>query len=179
MQSGRLKRREFITLLGGAAAWPLAATAQQAKPPHIGFLAPGRSEFPDAALKTVGGFLQGLQDLGYRDGENIVIEHRFAEWNLERLREFAAEMVRSNLEVIVAFSTPAVRAARQVTSTIPIVGIGMADPVADDLVQSLARPGGNVTGTTFLGPELVAKRLQLLKEVVPGLSRRPLASPCV
>ena len=92
MQSGRLKRREFITLLGGAAAWPLAATAQQAKPPHIGFLAPGRSEFPDAALKTVGGFLQGLQDLGYRDGENIVIEHRFAEWNLERLREFAAEM---------------------------------------------------------------------------------------
>jgi putative ABC transport system substrate-binding protein len=173
MQSGRLKRRDFLALLGGAAAaLPFEANAQQAPPaPRIGFLVPGRSEFPDAALKTVGGFLQGLQDLGYRDGQNIVMERRFAEWNLDRLREFAAEMARANLQVIVAFSTPAVRAAKQATSAIPIVGIGMADPVADNLVASLARPGGNVTGTTFLGPELVAKRLQLLKEVVPGLSR--------
>jgi putative ABC transport system substrate-binding protein len=173
MQSGRLKRREFIALLGGAtAAWPLAANAQQApKAPRIGLLIPGRSGFPNAALKTVSGFLQGLQDLGYRDGQNIVIERRFAEWNLDRLREFAAEMVRDNLDVIVALSTPAARAAKQATSVIPIVGIAMADPVADDLVASLGRPGGNVTGTTFLGPELVAKRLQLLKEVVPGLTR--------
>jgi putative tryptophan/tyrosine transport system substrate-binding protein len=165
-----VRRREFITLLGGAAAaWPLAARAQQApKARRIGFLIPGRSEASDAALKTVSGF---LQDLGYRDGQNIVIERRFAEWNLDRLREFAAEMVRGNVEVIVALSTPAARAAKQATSAIPIVAIGMADPVADDLVASLARPGGNVTGTTFLGPELVAKRLQLLKEVVPGLSR--------
>jgi putative ABC transport system substrate-binding protein len=105
MQSGRLKRREFIALLGGAAAaWPLAANAQPApKAPRIGLLIPGGSEFSNAALKTVSGFLQGLRDLRYRDGENIVIERRFAEWNLERLREFAAEMVRSNLDVIVAF----------------------------------------------------------------------------
>jgi len=166
-------RRKFIALLGGAvAAWPLATRAQQApKARRIGFLIPGRSEASDAALKTVSGFLQGLQDLGYRDGQNIFIERRFAEWNLDRLREFAAEMVRGNVEVIVALSTPAARAAKQATSAIPIVAIGMADPVADDLVASLARPGGNVTGTTFLGPELVAKRLQLLKEVVPGLSR--------
>jgi putative ABC transport system substrate-binding protein len=172
MHFGELKRREFIMLLGGAAAWPLAARAQQApKAPRIGFLVPGRSEPPDAALKTVSGFLQGLQDLGYRDGQNIVIERRFAEWNLDRLHEFATEMARGNVEVIVAFSTPAARAAKQATSAIPIVAIAMADPVADDLVTSLGRPGGNVTGTTFLGPELVARRLQLLKEVVPGLSR--------
>jgi putative tryptophan/tyrosine transport system substrate-binding protein len=168
-----MQRREFISLLGGtAAAWPLVVRAQQApRAPRIGFLVPGRSEPPDAALKTVSGFLQGLQDLGYRDGQNIVIERRFAEWNLDRLREFATEMARGNVEVIVAFSTPAARAAKQATSAIPIVAIAMADPVADDLVASLGRPGGNVTGTTFLGPELVAKRLQLLKEVVPGLSR--------
>jgi len=164
-----MKRREFITLIGSAAAWPLAAGAQQAT--RIGFLIPGRSEPSDAALKTVSGFLQGLQELGYRDGQNIAIERRFAEWNLDRLREFAIEMVRGNFEVIVAFSTPAARAAKQATNAIPIVAIAMADPVADDLVASLARPGGNVTGTTFLGPELVAKRLQLLKEVVPRLSR--------
>jgi putative ABC transport system substrate-binding protein len=96
--------------------------AQQApKVPRIGFLIPGRSEPPDAALKTVSGFLQGLQDLGYRDGQNIVIERRFAEWNLDRLREFAAEMVRGNVEVIVALSTPAARAAKQARSAIPIV----------------------------------------------------------
>jgi putative ABC transport system substrate-binding protein len=172
MQFGQLKRRELITLFGGVAAWPLAARAQQAaKTPRIGFLIPGRSQPPDAALKTVSGFLQGLHDLGYRDGQNIVIERRFAEWNLDLLRQFAAEMVRSNVDIIVALSTPAARAAKQATSAIPIVAIGMADPVADDLVASLARPGGNVSGTTFLGPELVAKRLQLLKEVVPGLSR--------
>jgi putative ABC transport system substrate-binding protein len=168
-----MRRREFIALLGGAmAGWPRATRAQQApKVPRIGFLIPGGSKPPDAALKTVRGFLRGLQDLGYRDGQNIVIDRRFAEWNLDRLREFATAMVRGNVEIIVALSTPAVRAAKQATSTIPIVGIGMADPVADDLVESLARPGGNVTGTTFLGPESVAKRLQLLKDVVPGLSR--------
>ena len=125
MELDRLKRREFITLIGGAAAaWPLAVRAQQApKVPHIGFLIPGRSEPPDAALKTVSGFLRGLQDLGYRDGQNIIIERRFAEWNLDRLREFAAELVRGNVEVIVALSTAAARVAKQATSAIPIVGI--------------------------------------------------------
>jgi putative ABC transport system substrate-binding protein len=154
MQLVQLKRREFITLLGGGVAmWPLAPRAQQAaKTPRIGFLIPGRSQPPDAALKTVSGFLQGLHDLGYRDGQNIIIERRFAEWNLDLLRQFAAEMVRSNVDIIVALSTPAARAAKQATSAIPIVAIGMADPVADDLVASLARPGGNVSGTTFLGP---------------------------
>lgn len=166
-----MRRRSVIALLGAAAAWPLAARAQQVKAPRIGFLIPGGSKPSDAALSMVGGFLQGLQELGYKDGQNVIIEQRFAEWNLDRLRDFAAELARGQLEVIVALSTPAARAAQQATKTVPIVGIGMADPVADDLVASLARPGGNVTGTTFLGPELVAKRLQLLKEVVPGLSR--------
>jgi putative tryptophan/tyrosine transport system substrate-binding protein len=173
MQSAQLKRREFITLLGSTAvAWPLAARAQQPpKMPRIGFLIPGRSEPPDATLNTLNSFVQGLQHLGYKQGMNIAIDRQFGEWNSDRLRELAAEMVRRNVDVIVAFSTPAARAAKQATSSIPIVAIGMADPVADDLVASLARPGANVTGTTFLGPELVAKRLQLLREVVPGLSR--------
>jgi putative ABC transport system substrate-binding protein len=108
MQFDRLRRRELISLLGGAATtWPLVARAQQApKAPRIGFLIPGRSEPPDAALKTVSGFLQGLQDLGYRDGQNIVIERRFAEWNLDRLREFAAEMVRGNVALVVPYRRP-------------------------------------------------------------------------
>ena len=112
-----------------------------------------------------------MHELGYTQGRNISIERQYAEWNSDRLRELATELVVRNVDVIVAFSTPAARAAKQATSTIPIVAVAMADPVADELVTSLSRPAGNVTGTTFLGPELVAKRLQLLREVVPGLSR--------
>jgi putative tryptophan/tyrosine transport system substrate-binding protein len=134
-------------------------------------LSPGRSEPPDASLNSVNAFLQGLHDLGYTNGQNIVIERKFANWNSERLLKLAAELVDSRIDLIAAFSTPAGRAAKQATGSIPIVAINMADPVADELVASLARPGGNVTGTTFLGPELVGKRLQFLRDVVPGLSR--------
>jgi len=168
-----MRRRAFITLLGGAAvAWPLAARAQQGtKIPRIGLLSPGRSEGPDASRVTLNALVAGLRELGYTEGQNIVIERRFGESNLDRLREVAAELVGSKVDVIVALSTTAARPAKQATSVIPIVAIGMADPVEDDLVSSLARPGGNVTGTTFLGPDLVAKRLQLLKEAAPQLIR--------
>jgi putative ABC transport system substrate-binding protein len=113
----------------------------------------------------------GLRDLGYTEGQNIVIERRFGESNPDRLRKLADELVELKVDVIVAWSTTAARPAKKATSLIPIVAIAMADPVQDDLVASLARPGGNVTGTTFLGPELVAKRLQLLGQVVPQLVR--------
>jgi putative ABC transport system substrate-binding protein len=164
-----MRRRTFITLLGGAAAWPLAARAQQSgKVPRIGILSPGRSELDAGGLDS---FQQGLRELGYTDGQNIAIERLYAQWNSDRLRDFAAELVGRKVDVIVARSTSAARAAKQATSTIPIVAVAMADPVGDELVASLARPGGNVTGTTFLGPELVAKRLQLLRDVIPGLAR--------
>jgi putative tryptophan/tyrosine transport system substrate-binding protein len=165
-----MRRRDFIGLLGGAAfVWPLAARAQQqpAKVPRIGALQVGPSEL-SANLEA---FRQGLHDLGYTEGQNLAIERRYGEWKLDRLPELATELVRLKVDVILAASTPAARAAKQATSTIPIVAVGMADPVGDELVASLARPGGNVTGTTFLGPELVAKRLGLLKETIPGLSR--------
>ena len=167
-----MNKRDFITLLGGAAAWPLAARAQQAtKVPRIGILSPGRSEFPDPNFNMLNALLQRLHELGYTEGQNLAVERQFADGSSDRLRELAAELVRSKPDIIIAFSTTAALPAKQATSTIPIVAVAMADPVADELVASLARPGGNVTGTTFLGPELVAKRLQLLREVVPGLSR--------
>ena len=168
-----MKRREFISLLGGAAAaWTLAARAQQAtKVPRIGILSPGRSEFPDPNFNMLNALLQRLHELGYTDGQNLAVERQFADGSSDRLRELAAELVRRKPDIIIAFSTTAALPAKQATSTIPIVAVAMADPVEDELVASLARPGVNVTGTTFLGPELVAKRLQLLSEVVPQHSR--------
>ena len=115
--------------------------------------------------------MPALRELGYTEGQNIAIERKFAEGDSDKLRRLATELVEHRVDAIVALSTPAARAAKQATTTIPIVAIGMADPVEDELVATLSRPGGNVTGTTFLGPELVAKRLQLLREIVPGLSR--------
>ena len=152
--------------------WPLAAPAQQGtRIPRIGVLATGRSEGSDASRVTLNSLLVGLRELGYTEGQNIAIEREFGESNADRLRELAVELVKRQVDVIVALSTTAARPAKQATSVIPIVVIAMADPVEDELVASLARPGGNVTGTTFLGPELVAKRLQLLNEVVPQHSR--------
>ena len=160
-----MRRREFFGLLGGAITWPLAADAQQpGKMPRIGILNNG----PAAVSSPL---LQGLHALGYTEGQNLTIEVRFADWNLDRLPDLAAELVALKVDVIVAAATPAARAAKQATSTIPIVAISMGDPVNDELVASLGSPGGNITGTTFLGPELVAKRFGLLKAALPGVSR--------
>ena len=168
-----MRRREFITLVGGAAVvWALAARAQQAtKMPRIGILSPGRSELSDPNFNVINAFLQGLHDLGYTEGRSLAVERRYADGRSDRLTELAAELVSRKPDIIVAFSTTAARPAKEATGTIPIVAIAMANPVGDELVASLARPGGNVTGTTFLGPELAAKRLQLLREVVAGLYR--------
>src|SRR6516165_7710800 len=167
-----MKRREFIGFAGVAAAsWPLMAWAQLAtKIVRIGLLSPGRSDGSDASRATLDALVTGLRELGYTEGQNIAIERKFGA-NADRLRELAAELVKRGVNLIVAFSTTAARPAKQATSVIPIVGIAMADPIADELVVSLARQGGNVTGTTFLGPELVTKRLQLLGQVVPQHSR--------
>ena len=168
-----VRRREFITLVAGTAvAWPLAARAQQAtKVPRIGVLSLGRGNQSDASLATLNAFMAGLRELGYTEGQNIAFERRFADGDTNRLSQLAQELVERRVDAIVVLATPAARAAKQATSAIPIVAIGMGEPVEDELVSSLARPGGNVTGTAFLGPELVARRLQLLKELVPGVSR--------
>jgi putative ABC transport system substrate-binding protein len=133
---------------------------------RIGVLNPGSSDTPAA-----GSFYERLKDLGYVEGHNIAIDRRYGAFNGDRFRQLAAELVELKVDVLVVMTTSPARAAKQSTSTIPIVVAGMADPVGDELVASLARPGGNITGTTFLGPELVAKRLGLLKQTVPGLSR--------
>ena len=168
-----MKRRAFISLLGGAVTggviWPLAARAQKAaKAPRIGYL--GYSS-PPLERNLVGEFQQGLRSIGYVDGQNVAIEYRSAEGKLERLPALAAELIGLNVDIIVTLATPGALAAKQSTNTIPIVVAAMADPARDGLVASLSRPGGNVTGATFLGPELIPKRLGLLKEVVPGASR--------
>jgi putative ABC transport system substrate-binding protein len=163
-----MRRRNFIALFGGAIAWPLAARAQQTgKVSHIGLLIngpPGPDPMTDA-------FYQGLREHGYIEGQNIVVERVDAEFKPERFAQLAAELVRRKVDVIVVFSTSPARAVKEATNTIPIVVIAMADPVLDGLVASLARPGGNLTGNTFIGPELIAKRFGLLKEAIPGLSR--------
>jgi putative tryptophan/tyrosine transport system substrate-binding protein len=167
-----MKRREFIALIGFAATWPSAARAQQGtKIPRIGILSPSRSQDSSPNRVTLSAFVAGLRELGYVEGQNIVIERKFSDSNADELREFATELVKSQVDIIVTLSTTAARPARQETNVIPIVAIGMADPVADELVASLAQPGGNVTGTSFLGPQLVTKRLQLLGEIVPQHSR--------
>jgi putative tryptophan/tyrosine transport system substrate-binding protein len=163
-----LRRREFITLLGGAAAWPLIARAQQPSMPVIGYLdsqSPGT--FPDY-LRV---FRQGLKDTGYVEGENVATEYRFAENQIDRLPALAADLVRRRVAVIVAGGPPAALAAKAATTTIPIVfGVG-DDPVKIGLVASLARPGGNLTGINFFAAELAAKRLELQREMMPAAAR--------
>ena len=150
---------------------PLAAEARQPGKVHrIGFL--GTASASDFAYaRLIESFRQGLRDLGYEEGKNIVIEYRWAEGRAERLPDLAAELVRLKVDVIVSHGTPGPLAAKHATSTIPIVMTSAGDPVGSGLVASLARPGGNVTGLNLLAPELGGKRLQLLKEVVPGVSR--------
>jgi putative tryptophan/tyrosine transport system substrate-binding protein len=163
-----VKRRSFITLLGGAAAaWPLAARAQQSRK-RIGFLGTSSLSLERHLLDA---FVQSLRELGHVDGENIAIEYRWAEGQDNRLPNLAAELVGLGPDVIVTTGTPSTIAAKQATSTIPIVFASSGSPITAGLVASLARPGGNVTGFTLAGAELEGKRVQLLKEAVPGLSR--------
>ena len=165
-----MKRREFLTLLGGAAAtWPLATRAQQTgKMPRIGFL--GLAS-PSTFASRLEGIRLGLRDFGYIEGTNLIIEYRWAEGRYERLPELAAELVRSNVDLIVTHATPGSLAAKRATTTIPIVIALIGDPVASGIVASLARPGGNITGQSFFNAELRAKRIELLKEVMPRLTQ--------
>src|SRR6516165_9291240 len=162
-------RREFITLLGAAATWPLAARAQQAgKLPTIGFLG---ATTPSAGGQLLAAFVQRLRELGWVDGRNVAIEIRWAEGRSERFAELAAELVRRKVDVILTHNTPPVLAAKQATSVIPIVFATAADPVDTGIVASLARPGGNVTGLSSQTPDVAGKRIELLREVVPDLAR--------
>jgi putative ABC transport system substrate-binding protein len=164
-----MRRREFITLLGAAAAWPLAARAQQrGRLPTIGFLGSGTAA---AQSQWIAAFVQRLRELGWIEGRTIAIEYRWAEGRNERFDEIAAEFVRRKVDVILTLSTPTVVAAKQATSVIPVVFAAAGDPVGTGLVASLARPGGNVTGLSLQAPDLVGKRLELLREVVPSLRR--------
>src|SRR5260221_11118377 len=170
-----MKRRDFIALLGSAtaasAAWPLAARAQQpaGRVYRVGYLAVSSRE---RQLHLIKAFEEGLRSLGYRVGENVVIEHRFAEGEVERLPGLAADLVRLGVDVIVAAAHQNTIAAMKATTTIPIVMTNSADPVSTGLVASLARPGGNVTGFSVdTGGEIIGKRLEFLKETLPNLSR--------
>jgi len=161
--ASHIARRRFLATLGGAAAWPLAARAQQpGKIPRIGII--------DDSLHW-NAFRRGLRDLGYLEGQNIAFDYAYGDGVPERLAEAAAALVRRPVDVIATFGTTASFAAKQATTTIPIVMISIGDPVGVGLVPSLARPGGNITGNTNLGPDVGAKRLQILKEAIPTVSR--------
>jgi len=164
-----MKRRVFIALLGGAAAaWPLAARAEQpGKLPTIGFLGAN----PSIESHRVAAFVQRLRELAWIDGRNLAIEYRWAEGRNERYAENAAELVRLKVDVIVTVATPPTLAAKQATAVIPVVFAAVSDPVGTGLVASLARPGGNVTGLSIQGTDTVGKRVGLLREVLPDLRR--------
>ena len=161
-----MKRREFITLIGGAAAWPLTAHSQE-KIPRIGFM--GNST---AALEAnlVGAFREGLRELGYEEGRNIVIEYRWADGQYERFPALVAELIAAKVDVIVTAGTPAALAVKKTTTTVPLVMVAVGDPVGTGLVPSLARPDGNLTGLSSVAPDLEGKRLELLREIVPSVS---------
>lgn len=164
---GTMKRREFVTLFGGAAAlWPFAALAQQAgKIPRVGFLS-------QSARTPMGEpFRAGLREAGWIDGQNVTIDWRFAAGDLNKLFPLAADLAKNDADVIVTTATPAAKAAQSATHTIPIVAIDPGDPVHAGLVASLARPGANITAESSIAPDLQAKRLELLKEIAPNISR--------
>jgi putative ABC transport system substrate-binding protein len=169
IEESAMRRRKFITLLGGAAAWPLAVRAQQPeKLPTIGYLGSGT---PSTDSQWLAAFVKRLRELGWIDGRNVAIEVRWAEGHVERFAEIAAELVRLKVDVILTHNTPPVLAAKRATSVIPIVFASAGDPIGTGLVASLARPGGNVTGLSSQLSDTAGKRLQLLREAVPSLRR--------
>ena len=163
-----IRRREFVVTLGGAvAAWPFAARGQQAAMPVIGFV---RNTSPDGAAPLLAALRRGLSEVGYAEGQNVAVEYRWAENNYDRLPALAADLVRRQAAVIIAAGNAAALAAKAATTTIPIVFATGDDPIRLGLVASLSRPAGNVTGVSFLGGTLVAKRLELLRELVPNVA---------
>jgi len=168
LRGSNMRRRDFIKVMAGSAvAWPLAARAQQAAMPVIGFLGGGS---PETDGHLVAGFRQGLSESGYVEGRNVSIEYRWAEDQNDRLPALVTDLVRRQVTVIIAGNTPGVVAAKAATATIPIVFLTAADPVAAGFAASLNRPGGNLTGVTFLGVEIGRKHFELLREVVPTAS---------
>jgi putative ABC transport system substrate-binding protein len=165
-----MRRRDFMAASAAALMSPCIVRARSAKVTRIGLLIPSAPDAP-ATLENFGVISQALADLGYVEGQNIAFERRGGNGTAERLAALAAELVALKVDVIIAIATPAARAAQQATSTIPIVVGSVGDPVQDGLVASLAHPGGNITGTTFLGPELVPKRFALLKELLPKAAK--------
>src|ERR1019366_7023486 len=169
-----MRRREFIGLIGGAGAWPLKVVAQQREHvSRIGFLL-GLDENDPESRTRITAFREGLEATGWTEARNIRIEYRFAGGDAERVRAFAAELVALAPDVIVAQSTPVVAALKQATSNIPIVFVAVNDPVGQGLVKSLARPGGNITGFTFVDFEMIGKWVNLLKEITPKVARASL-----
>ena len=166
-----MKRREFIAGIGVAATWPIVARAQQKSRPVIGFLSGGNGNPSAPGAWGLRAFRQGLRQLGYVEGSDVLIEYRGADGKMERLPILAAELVALKVDVIVtAGGTVFALAAKQATTTVPIVFTVVGDPISDGLVSSLSRPGGNVTGFSIVAADLVGKRLALLKEVVPEVS---------
>lgn len=163
-----MKRREFITLIGAAAAWPLAAHAQQPKTPYrIGFLGNSTAALEANLIKP---FRDELRALGYEEGRNVVIEYRWAEGRYDRFPKLIAELLAAKVDVMVTAGTPATLAVKRATTTVPLVMIAVGDPVFNDIVPSLARPGGNITGLSSMSIELEGKRLGMLREIIPNLS---------
>ena len=165
-----MRRREFLGILGGAAtAWPLAARAQQSgKVYRLGQLSGGTAA---SRIPLLAAFMRGMRELGYVEGQNLVVEHRYADGKFERLPALAQELLAWNPDALFVSTTPASLAAKAATSTVPIVMVSVADPQGVGLIADLSRPGGNITGVTNIGAELAGKRLEILKEIVPAASR--------